>query len=62
MEKKDATKRAEEFVEFCKQNPTMRFWQALSAFTKKAFILTAISKTINDDYIGLTDTFYESDI
>ena len=50
-----------EFTEFCKQNPDLRFWQALSCWTGKPIVIAEAHGDIghiNDDGSRFIDTFY----
>lgn len=52
-----------DFVKFCVNNPDLRFWQALRAWTRVNFILTSahpisdIERGLGSES-GLRDTFY----
>lgn len=47
-------KMAEEFLSYCKVNPSMRFWQALRSWSGHNFIFASHQK----DKPKLHDTFY----
>lgn len=49
--------KALDFAEYCRQNPQLRFWQALLNWSGKSFILTADSS----DGKNLRDTYYLED-
>jgi hypothetical protein len=44
----------EDFVAYCKAQPDLRFWQALSAWSKVPYILASNTNGIE----GTEDTFY----
>lgn len=50
-------KLAEEFYEYCRKNPNLRFWQALRNWAKIKFIYISNSK-YNVTYPEIKDTFY----
>ena len=49
-----------DFVAYCEANPTLRFWQALRAWSGHNFIVAAKNPTDEGmgDYWDGTDTFY----
>lgn len=54
------------FIQFCEENPELRFWQALSAWSGKRFILTSSHfdtdmfnhEFMKENKVKIEDTFY----
>ena len=59
-------KTKESFVKFLKENPQLRFWQALRAWSEVGFILTSTHfdpdmfdrKWLSKNRVDIQDTFY----
>lgn len=49
---------AQELLDFCKKNPSQRFWQALRNWSEHSYVLISEDK---DGHKGLRDTFYFKD-
>lgn len=50
---------ANEFLRFCAKNPSLRFWQALAAWSGLPYILTADEMNHETNELkNLRDTFY----
>lgn len=58
------------FVKYCKENPELRFWQALRNWSKYSFVFGIKTSKVwtersieelSNEYPDLEDTFYKED-